>query len=149
MQRKSKMLLVIILIVALMGCAKEETTMTSRETANSLSVENDVFTLDELVSQRGKTAEALAEFLKVESVAESYEAVLFGENMTIQIIEEEELITSLKLTFVGTDVDSLFIGISEQLGQDGVDEENTSIWEYGETTIVLSQEEDNCIVEIK
>lgn len=169
MKIKKKILFAILLMTIMVGCGQEkeseevkkapeklilsneseETELTSRERAESLSVENDSFTFDQLVSYLGQTKESLAAFLQVSAVSEVYEAVIFGESVTIGIQGEANSIQNMVLTFSGTNADSLFIAISEQLGQDGVDEGDIVKWQFDNTTVTLMQNEAGCVVEIK
>lgn len=45
-------------------------------------------------------------------------------------------------------MDSLYIAVSEQLGQDGTDRDNVTEWEYEGNTIQLSQNEDGAVIKI-
>lgn len=129
--------------------AQDETeAKTPRETAEALDVSEDAFAFDALVSQTGKTAEEFAAFLGEKEASDTYEKILFGEKAAVTVKCDEKTVQSITLKFEKTNMDSLYIAISEQLGQDGEDSGDVTVWAYEGSKVQLSQDGDFSVIEI-
>ena len=80
--------------------------------------------------------------------SDSYATTLFGESVTVVLISEGDTVSAIKLTFAGTNADSVINAIAEELGMDGERTDNTATWSYQNNTVTLTTDNQNCVVDI-
>ena len=114
----------------------------------SLNVENDTFTFEQLVRQAGAKEADVLTLLGAKEKSDSYATTLFGESVTVVLISEGDTVSAIKLTFAGTNADSVINAIAEELGMDGERTDNTATWSYQNNTVTLTTDNQNCVVDI-
>lgn len=118
------------------------------QSTESLDVENDKFTFDELSQQVGAKETDVIEFLGAKEKSKTYSTKLFGESVEISLNAEEDVVGTIQLVFPDTDQELLKNAISEQLGQDGKSDDKKTEWKDESGVITLSSGEGGCVVEI-
>ncbi len=114
----------------------------------SLNVENDTFTFEQLVRQAGAKEADVLTLLGAKEKSDSYATTLFGESVTVVLTSEGDTVSAIKLTFAGTNADSVINAIAEELGMDGERTDNTATWSYQNNTVTLTTDNQNCVVDI-
>lgn len=164
MKKKVLVILSALLVIIMTGCGADKgdkqpdsaigESSQSEELAGkedeiaSLSVANDQFSFDQLVSQIGVKESELSGFLGATEVATAYSAELFGEEITINVRVMENTVQAIEIVFADVNADSVVIAISEQLGQDSEETDGVSQWTFDEKVILLSQNDTGCTVNI-
>lgn len=165
---KKKRLFVISLIIVLIfaaGCnskknkkeadssvQQEETSEENTDNVSSteaLDVSNDTFSFDGAVSWIGTQETEVITALGAQETGEAYETQLFGEDVSVGLTSEEGVVKSIQVTFASTNMESVANAVSEQLGQDGENTDETVKWNFEEKEIVLSQSGDGCVLDIQ
>ena len=154
--------LALIIIFAMTGCkggesdSKEETQQTEENTSDenvdssaALNVENDTFTVDDLLSSVGSEESGLLTILGATEEEETYEANIFGQKATVSVTSEEGTVSAIKMDFVSVDTGSVLNAVAEQLGQDGETKDGVTTWASGDRTVTLTEGESGCTLEIK
>ena len=149
--------LVLIIIFAMAGCKdgganSQGDTQQSEENVDSssaLNVENDTFTVDDLLSSVGSEESGLLTILGATEEAESYEANIFGQKATVSVTAEDGTVSAIKMDFVSVDTGSVLNAVAEQLGQDGETKDGVTTWTSGDRTVTLTEGDSGCTLEIK
>ena len=154
--------LVLIIIFAMTGCgdgkadsqgdAQQTDENASDENVDSsaaLNVENDTFTVDDLLSSVGSEETGLLTILGATEEAETYEASIFGQKATVSVTAEGGTVSAIKMDFVSVDTGSVLNAVAEQLGQDGETTGGVTTWTSGDRTVTLSEGDSGCTLEIK
>lgn len=166
MKKKRVLLLSLILSVAfaMAGCgggngdSKENTDTQQTEqnasddnvdSASALNVENDTFTVEDLLSSVGSEETGLLTILGATEAAESYEANIFGQKATVSVTAEDGTVSAISMEFTSVDTGSVLNAVAEQLGQDGETADGVTTWTSGERTVTLTEGESGCTLEIK
>ena len=164
MKKKRTILLslVLIIIFAMTGCgdgkadsqgdAQQTDENASDENVDSsaaLNVENDTFTVDDLLSSVGSEETGLLTILGATEEAETYEANIFGQKATVSVTAEDGTVSAIKMDFVSVDTGSVLNAVAEQLGQDGETTGGVTTWTSGDRTVTLSEGDSGCTLEIK
>ena len=165
MKRKIQVMILAACMVLAAGCAWKDlsdsvndaatadngSAVTASEPAAgtpSLNVENDTFTFEQLARQAGAKETDVLAMLGANEKSDSYSTTLFGESVTVVLTSEGDTVSAIKLTFVGTNADSLINAIAEELGQDGENTDDITTWTYQNNTVTLTKDNQNCVVNI-
>ena len=104
----------------------------------ALSVETDAFYFDDLINLVGEEKTRISELPGLEKQDEDlYSSQLFGEEVTIKVEGDEEIISDIAISFENTDSKSLENAISEQLGSDVAEQKGEMVWEADGITVQL------------
>lgn len=104
----------------------------------ALNVETDAFYFDDLINLVGEEKTRISELPGLEKQDEDlYSSQLFGEDVTIKVVGDEELISNIDISFENTDSKSLENAISEQLGTDAAEQEGGMVWNVDGITVQL------------
>ena len=154
--------LVLIIIFAMTGCgdgkadSQGDTQQTDENASDenvdssaALNVENDTFTVDDLLSSVGSEETGLLTILGATEEAETYEANIFGQKATVSVTTEDGTVSAIKMDFVSVDTGSVLNAVAEQLGQDGETTDGVTTWTSGDRTVTLSEGDSGCTLEIK
>ena len=154
--------LVLIIIFAMTGCgdgkadSQGDTQQTDENASDenvdssaALNVENDTFTVDDLLSSVGSEETGLLTILGATEEAETYEASIFGQKATVSVTAEGGTVSAIKMDFVSVDTGSVLNAVAEQLGQDGETTGGVTTWTSGDRTVTLSEGDSGCTLEIK
>ncbi|MBQ8974455.1 MAG: hypothetical protein IJ072_01880 [Oscillospiraceae bacterium] len=112
-----------------------------------LDVESDELTLTGLVELVGQPGAAAYGLLGIED-GQSGNISLFGQSAAVSVSAPEGQCGALQLTFKEADIDSLRNAISEQLGKDGADSDDVTLWQYEKNHVVLYETGEGCVVDI-
>lgn len=118
------------------------------ESPDALNVAEDTFQMADLVTKVGGTEADLLALLGVSETAEVYNTKLFGADVSINVTSNEGTVEGVTLTFTSVAKDSLVNAISEQLGADGEEADGKTSWNYEDRNVVLTEGEQNNVVEI-
>lgn len=148
--RKYFVCAICIALVVLSGCQKQKTDEHIKETlqAETLNVENDVFSLDELMHFIGQDEQKVSEISEISKEGKNYSAKLFGEMAKIEMDCKEGKIQKLKISFSNVDFEAVASAVSEQIGQDGEEKEEQKEWRCEDYIIKLLRENQECLIEI-
>ena len=166
LEMKSKRILVLslilIIIFAMTGCgdgkadSQEDTQQTDENTSDenvdssaALNVENDTFTVDDLLSSVGSEETGLLAILGASEEAETYEANIFGQQAAVSVTAEGGMVSAIRMDFVSVDTGSVLNAVAEQLGQDGETKDGVTTWRSGDRTVTLAEGDSGCTLEIK
>lgn len=149
--------LVLIVIFAMAGCkdsgansqGDKQQSEENVDSSSALSVENDTFTVDDLLSSVGSEESGLLTILGATEEAESYEANIFGQKATVSVTAEDGTVNAIKMEFVSVDTGSVLNAVAEQLGQDGETKDGVTTWTSGDRTVTLTEGDSGCTLEIK
>ena len=149
--------LVLIIIFAMTGCkngeadSQEDTQQTEENKSDenvdnsaALNVENDTFTVDDLLSSVGSEESGLLTVLGATEAAETYEASIFGQKATVSVTAEDGKVSAVRMDFVSVDTGSVLNAVAEQLGQDGETKDGVTTWTSGDRTVTLSEGDSGC-----
>lgn len=149
--------LVLIVIFAMAGCkdsgansqGDKQQSEENVDSSSALNVENDTFTVDDLLSSVGSEESGLMTILGATEEAESYEANIFGQKATVSVTAEDGAVSAIKMDFVSVDTGSVLNAVAEQLGQDGETKDGVTTWTSGDRTVTLTEGDSGCTLEIK
>ena len=149
--------LVLIVIFAMAGCkdsgansqGDKQQSEENVDSSSALNVENDTFTVDDLLSSVGSEESGLMTILGATEEAESYEANIFGQKATVSVTAEDGTVSAIKMDFVSVDTGSVLNAVAEQLGQDGETKDGVTTWSSGDRTVTLTEGDSGCTLEIK
>lgn len=117
----------------------------------ALSVETDAFYFDDLINLVGEEKTRISELPGLEKQDEDlYSSQLFGEEVTIKVEGDEEIISDIAISFENTDSKSLENAISEQLGTDAAEQEGGMVWNVDGITVQLDiGDQENTVMILK
>lgn len=117
----------------------------------ALSVETDAFYFDDLINLVGEEKTRISELPGLEKQDEDlYSSQLFGEEVTIKVEGDEEIISDIAISFENTDSKSLENAISEQLGSDVAEQKGEMVWEADGITVQLDiGDQENTVMILK
>ncbi len=119
------------------------------DSTEALNVAEDAFTFDALVSQVGEPEADTLKTIGVEEPADTYNVKLFGEDASMVITSEEDVVQKITVTFPSSNIDSVRNAVSEQIAQDGEEEDKSTTWTFEDKSVSLSPEGDGCVIDIK
>ena len=127
---------VMCIISACKGNEDEEIYDSLQEEA--LNVETDAFYFDDLINLVGEEKTRISELPGLEKQDEDhYSSQLFGEDVTIKVVGDEELISNIDISFENTDSKALENAISEQMGSDAAEQNGEMVWDADGITVQL------------
>ena len=149
--------LVLVVIFAMAGCkdsgansqGDKQQSEENVDSSSALNVENDTFTVDDLLSSVGSEESGLLTILGATEEAESYEANIFGQKATVSVTAEDGTVSAIKMDFVSVDTGSVLNAVAEQLGQAGEAKDGVTTWTSGDRTVTLTEGDSGCTLEIK
>lgn len=119
------------------------------DTTQPLNVENDTFSVDEITGWIGLEEADAVELLGAEEEDGAFTTQLFGEDVSVEFTVGDGMVQTVLITFAETDLTSVSNAISEQLGQDGEDTDDTVKWNFEEKVLVLTSAENGCVLEVQ
>lgn len=164
--KKRKLLLlslVLILVFVIVGCGdnkagirekggrqtEQNITDENVDSSEALNVENDTFTVDDMLNGIGKEEKELLEILGSERENESFETEIFGQKAAVSVSSEEGMVSEIMLKFASVDLGSAVNAVAEQLGQDGATNDGVTVWKFGERMITLTGTDTGCELKIQ
>ena len=164
MKRKIQIMILAVSMLLVAGCSSNNlsdsvndaatatngSAVDNGSAANSgfLTVENDVFTFEQLVLLSGANEADVLELFGIAEKQDSYSIVLFGEDVSVVLTSEGDTVSAMELTFEGVERQLVENAIAEQLGHDGTSAENVVTWTYQNNTVTLADGDNGCVVTI-
>ena len=116
--------------------------------AEPLSMEDDDVSFEEIVGLINASVIDARTKLEIEDDSNEKTSMVFGETVNITLKENEDILSGIQLSFLGTPIDSLQIAIAEQLGDDGELVNDGILWQIDEAFVLLYESAEGCYVDI-
>lgn len=165
MKKKNFLLLSIVLVIVFViaGCkddiagiqekdrqqTEQNTTDENVDSSEALNVENDTFTVDDMLNGIGTEEKEVLKVLGSEEEKESYETEIFGQKTVVSVLSEGGTVSEIMLKFDSVDTGSVLNAVAEQLGQDGVTKDGVTVWKSGDRTITITETDPGCELKIR